>query len=227
MKSLKFFILTSLILVLVSLSLVSAAEKDVSADDLILSYGSNYDIQRDCFNNNTYCSNTAQCNLTIKSIEGQILINNQPMQNQVSFHNLSTTNTVLKDLERFPTTMICSDNSLSGFDTFDIIITADGKDPSNFPITLVFLFIGFGILGIGLINEKLRLFKTLGSFVIMAMGVLTLWPGYSIINYTTLAGKAVGFTAIGLGTYFVIEDVFSRDKQVEGYNQNDDGRYHD
>ena len=51
----------------------------------------------------------------------------------------------------------------------------------------------------------------------MIMGVITIYPGYSFINYTTLLGKGLGFILIGLGFYFLIEDSFSRNKQEDRF----------
>ncbi len=53
----------------------------------------------------------------------------------------------------------------------------------------------------------------MGSMVIIVMGIITLFPGYSFINWTTLLGKALGFGLIGVGAYFLIDDAFSRDEQ--------------
>ena len=76
-------------------------------------------------------------------------------------------------------------------------------------------------------KEDLRLFQHVGAMMVMVFGVITLFPGFSGINYTNLQGQALGFSTIGLGFYFLIENFFSRDKQVESFDQEDDGRLHD
>ena len=65
--------------------------------------------------------------------------------------------------------------------------------------------------------------------MILVLGVITLWPGYAFINFSTLLGKVVGFSSIGLGFYFMLEDSFSREKQTEYYEAEveEDGRFHD
>ena len=54
------------------------------------------------------------------------------------------------------------------------------------------------------------------------MGVITIYPGYSFINHTTLLGKALGFILVGLGFYFLIEDSFSRNKQEDSFDAEND-----
>ena len=75
------------------------------------------------------------------------------------------------------------------------------------------------MVGVGFVTERLRMFKHLGSILLIIVGIITLYPGYNFINYSTLLGKALGFILIGLGFYFWIEDSFSRDKQEEGFNE--------
>ena len=67
-------------------------------------------------------------------------------------------------------------------------------------------------------QEKLRLFKHMRAILMMIMGIITIFPGDSFINYTTLLGKGLGFTLVGLGFYFLIEDSFSRNKQEDGFD---------
>ena len=113
----------------------------------------------------------------------------------------------------------CDNVSSAGLETFDVAITADGKKFQTFPTQIVIIIIGLIMICVGIILDRLRLFKHLGSMLILIMGVITLYPGYSFINYSTLTGKVLGFILVGLGFYFLIEDSFSRDKQEETYDQ--------
>jgi hypothetical protein len=96
-------------------------------------------------------------------------------------------------------------------------VTADGNKYESFPIYYLILIISFVLIFISYFFDRLRLFKYAGSIMIFVIGVLTLYPGYNYINWTTLLGKTLGTILICLGFYFLIEDSFSRDKQPEGY----------
>lgn len=108
---------------------------------------------------------------------------------------------------------------LGGFTSAPLIVTADGFEAEPFPIQLSLIVLAFLLVGVGLTADRLRLMKHAGSILLMIMGVLTLWPGYSFINYSTLTGLALGTVLIGVGFYFLIEDAFSRDEQAEYFEQ--------
>lgn len=109
--------------------------------------------------------------------------------------------------------------------TFDV--TADGNPTQDFPTQFIFIALAVIFVFIGTLNDKLSLFQNLGAALLMVMGVLTLYPGYSFINHTTLTGLGLGTVLIGLGFWFLIEKSFSGDRQVETYDYADDGRLHD
>lgn len=106
-----------------------------------------------------------------------------------------------------------------GFTSAPLIVTADGFPSSDFPIQLSFIIFSFFLICIGLIKERFRLFQFTGSILMMIMGILTLYPGYSFINWTTLTGLALGTILIGIGFYFLLEPAFSRDEQEEYFEQ--------
>jgi len=203
----------------------------VCATDLIFQFNEKIDLKRPCFNNGSFCSGSAVCNITVLYPDGESLLNNQLMTNQISFHNITILQSLNNQLGIHQAIMSCNDGGLYGSDTFEIDITADGKEYQVFPTEFIFLILGFLFIGFGIVSERCRIFKHLGSILIMIIGVITLYPGYSFINWTTLLGKGVGFLCIGIGFYFLIEDSFSRDEQQERYESEpkeflDDGRFH-
>jgi len=119
-----------------------------------------------------------------------------------------------------------SSSELGGFESVNFEVTADGKQFQVFPTQLSIIILCFFFVMCGFWNERLRMFKHLGSICLMIMGVITLYPGYSFINWSTLVGKALGFSCIALGFYFLIEDSFSRNKQEEHYDQEPEGDYY-
>ncbi len=202
-----------LFLILLVLPLVSAQT------ELTFSFNDEVDLKRPCFNNGTFCSSSALCNITVIYPDGNLLLDNEPMTNQVSYFNKTIAQGGINQLGFYPSIMSCCDLGNCGADTFDIEVTGDGLPNQVFPIQFVIIILSFFLIGLGYFFDGLRMFKHVGSIILMILGVITLYPGYSFINYTTLFGKAIGFSAIGLGFYFLIEDSFSRDDQEQTYSE--------
>lgn len=214
--------------------------------DMTAQFNKDYDLKRPCFNNGTYCSSSSNCNITLVYPDGNLLLDNQVMNNKFSFHNVTIPQSSINQLGIIFGIMSCADGSLYGEDTFDLYITADGKEPKTFPIELSITVISLIMILSGSFNDRLSLIKTSGSILLMVMGIITIYPGYSFINYSTLPGLGIGTISIGIGFYFLISDSFSRNKQKGRYNrypdgleindetnyreieeEEDDGRYHD
>ncbi len=196
--------------------------------DLTFRFNQQLDLNRACFNNASYCSTLAVCNITIIYPDGEILVNDQTMTNQYSFHNISVINTDIDQLGRHQASMVCCDpaNSLCGSDTFVIDITGDGFLPTTFPTQLSVLILGFGLITLSIFSDKLRLFKVVGGIMVMVMGAITLYPGWSNFNYSNIQGQLIGVSSIGLGFYFMVQDALSFDTQVSSFEQDEDGRFH-
>ena len=199
--------------------------------ELTIPFNQEFDLKRQCFNNGTFCSSGAVCNATIFYPDGTVLTNNQEMTNQNSFHNLTLTNFNISQLGIMSASMVCDDPNGqligSNFDTFEIDVTGDGFKSLPFPLEFSIIALAFILIGVSYTTDRLRLFRVIGGIMAMAMGVVTLYPGYANLNYSTLQGLIVGLTTIGLGFFFTISDAFSFDKQVDHFDQEDDGRFHD
>lgn len=200
----------------------------VSADiEMTSMYNQNLIIKRPCFNNGTYCSSGAVCNISLVYPNGAPLITNALMTNNYSLHNISIPAPYINQFGEYKSVMVCNDGGLSGEDTWEILITGNGRSQNVFPTELTLLIIGFALIATGIINEKLKFFKTMGAMFVMVMGVWTLYPGYANFNYDTLPGMALGIISIGTGFWFMIQDALSYEEQAPRYDQEDDGRYHD
>ncbi len=185
-------------------------------------YNEEFDLKRACFNNGFFCGSGFTCNITLLYPDGQVLVNNQVMTNQGSYRNITVSKESNQQLGFIQGIESCSNSTSAGPDTFTIAITGDGKPFQIFPQQFFIIIFSLALVVIGLIQEKLRMFKHLGSIMMMIMGIITVYPGYSFINYSTLLGKGVGFVLIGLGFYFLIEDSFSRNKQEDGFDSQND-----
>lgn len=206
----------------------------VSSAELTFSFNSNLDLKRPCFNNNTFCSSSAQCNITVIYPDSSVItgVDNVVMTNQGSYHNFTIDKEKVDQLGQYSAIMTCFDGGGdivgSGSDTFPFQVTGDGNIFSVFPMQLTVLILGFVLIIVGKIKEEFRLLKHLGSILAMIMGVVTIYPGYSFFNYSNIQGMALGFTSVGIGFWFLIEDSFSRGIQSSRYAQEpeDDGRFH-
>ena len=72
------------------------------------------DFKYPCFNNNTFCSDSSTCNMTVEYPNSSIMINNLQMDNQGAYHN-QTLNLIINGRHDF--TVICEDSGSSGFKT--------------------------------------------------------------------------------------------------------------
>ncbi len=95
------------------------------------------------------------------------------------------------------------------------------------PIEIIITAGVYLIMFIGIIFDELIIFKRLGGFGVMIMGIFALYPGIPGIDRGNLVSLAIGTISIGLGFFFLIENSFSFDRQVDSFDQDDDGRFHD
>ncbi len=192
--------------ILVVLPMVNAQEEPrfIAQQSVIL------DFKDQCFNNGTFCSSVSLCNATIYNPNTTVLVNNQPMTNQVSFHNFTLTAVETRALGSYQATVICKDGSVEGADTFFFEITPTGRVFSQAQGLTSFAILGavlalaflFMILGFKLGNNQKTLPLAL-FFVVFALllGVYSLQLGFvysnDIIQYESL-------TPVQSGVYIAI-----------------------
>ncbi len=197
------------------LPLAIAAESEESPT---FQYNKAFDLKRVCIVDGFFCDSAFVCNLTLTYPDGTSLIDNQLMTDSVSFRNFSITQVQNSQLGIIKAIQSCNNVSNAGAETYDVIITADGNKFQAFPNEFVVIIFAVLMIGVGTVMDRLRMFKHLGSLLLMVMGILTLFPGYNFINYSNLTGLSLGSIFIGLGFYFLIEDSFSRDTQEGGFD---------
>lgn len=167
-----------IILFVFALVLVSTvmAQSFYRQDDLI-------EFKTSCIRNNTYCTDTAVCNLTLINPEDTLMINNQQMTNQVSHHNYTIPATNTSILGEYKANVVCVDSGVNGFEEVIFEITPSGEEMTTgealFRIGMVAVLCFFTIVTIyGAVKSKRPFMKALFFgliwFVLTAL-FYTLW----------------------------------------------------
>lgn len=91
-----------------------------------------------CFINNTYCSENAQCNISINYPNTDPVIVNYPMENNIAYHTYYLTNATV--LGNYQAIMTCNDQEDDGYDVFVFQVNNVGRQIENFAgITFFFV----------------------------------------------------------------------------------------
>ena len=113
------------------------------------------DITEPCFNNNTYCSGTTECNITIKDPKQIVVVDRVDMTNNVGYHNRTLEGTQVNTSGVYEATVVCTDGEVNGFNNFYFKITYHGKEePTAFT---QIIFIAFFIILLALTTISLLL----------------------------------------------------------------------
>ena len=166
---------------------------------------------------------TTDCNYHLFDNRGTHILNQIPMNFDLA--GLDWEINVLQPnftrLGQYSYLVVCNDssNNLGGLVSVGIEVTADGKEFQKFPQEFTLIIFGILFIVAGFVKERFRLLQFVGSVLLIVMGMLTLWPGYSFMNWTTLTGLTLGTILIGTGFYFMLEPAFSREKQDEYFEQ--------
>ena len=128
-----------LILPLVFAETNTRAVDDIFKCDSIINYA------KPCFNNNSYCSSSTNCNFTIFNPDNTLFINNQVATNNIANYNISL-NLSCNNLGIYKVDMICNDAGSLGAATFyfensrtgNIITTAEAIIYIVFIIGIIF-----------------------------------------------------------------------------------------
>lgn len=137
-------ILMIFVMLLLVLPMISAQEEP----KFLTKVGVELDYKDNCFNNGTFCNPTSLCNLTVLYPNSTILLDNQPMTNQLSFHNFTFTGEEINAVGFYQSIVICKDGSVEGADTpiFQATITGNVLTPEESRIYLlltVAIFVSF------------------------------------------------------------------------------------
>lgn len=165
----------------------------VSASDLFPA-NKGIDYKKPCINNGTYCSPSAECNMTVIHPNSSLILNNVKMTNQISFHNYTIP--AQSSSGTYTVNMVCTDNGKSGAETLYFQINPSGEEIDG-SITafylglLALIFVLFGI-SIYFFTTTSNLLIRVGSFG-MAYILLT---AVSFIGYNMAQNYLADSTAI-------------------------------
>lgn len=161
-----------------------------------------FDLKVPCFNNDTYCSPASLCNVTIISFNGSSIIDNLEMTYNIAFHNYTLNRTQTTESGEYTTSVICNDNGVLGYSTYNFIITPTGKSLSTssaivqglilivmFAVTIFFLIFSYTTDSPGI-----KLFFNMLSYITL---FLTVGTGYIILQSSEVQGN-LSFTVEAL-----------------------------
>ena len=148
-RKLYIFILVGIAFIMISILLLSLVEAQRDQCKV----NENYKFSIPCFaceGCGEYCSPTSECNITIESPYGDILINNEKMTNQIAFHNYTLNSSFTNESGKYTRTIACIDGSKNGSYIDSFICNVPGIQSTNTrsdSITrAVYLFFLLGIL---------------------------------------------------------------------------------
>lgn len=113
-------VLIGLIVMIFLLGVIS-----VSAETMVYPQNRTLDLKVPCFNNNTFCSGGAACNITIFHSNDSLLINNRGMTNQNSYFNYTLSNAQTSEVGYYKQYVTCWDGD-NGFTASEFKITPKG-----------------------------------------------------------------------------------------------------
>ena len=199
-KIMIFFSLTFLFL-FINLDFTSAQEED---DIVLVKQLTDFDLRRPCFNNGSFCSASATCNLTITRPDGSSLVSAQSMTNKLTYFNRTFSKSQTSVIGTHPSIMSCTDGGVSGADTFNLLITPSGFDDNS--IGQAILLLVLGILSLGMMIWGFNLsdgwLVMFGSMLLFVGGLYTLLNG--VANYrndVTLWGSVI---TLGIASYISV-----------------------
>ena len=164
--------------------LININKVNSEIDKIYYPQNTNINITGMCFNNNTYCSPSGICNITILYSNDSILILNKKMinSNGIFSYLLNSTQTSQKGI--YKEYIICSDGSSNGYSANQFYITGNGNPPAS-PSLFIFIWLIFILSSVGLIWS---VFWNLSKFVTLdenIYGILISW-GIASFNFVAL-----------------------------------------
>ncbi|UCD20528.1 MAG: hypothetical protein JSW08_01985 [archaeon] len=174
----------------------------VIAPDQTFTRGDTIDLKIPCFNNGTYCSGSATCNLTIDYPNGTVMVDNQLMTNSVAYHNYTLPDSDVIGTYFCSTT--CVDGGNTGYSRYTFDITTTGFAGEGMMNIIFFIIVGFAvvILSLGL-SKGDPIFVILSSFIFIISGLIVYF--YPLGYLSDLVNIAFAYILWGIGAYILIK----------------------
>ena len=155
------------------------------------------DLKVPCFNNETYCSPSSVCNVTILDFNGDAIIDNKPMTYNPAYHNFTLNKSDTLNSGDYRTSIVCLDNGLPGYTTFKFTLTPTGKAITTSSAILqgLILLLMFGVTIFFLIfatitdSPGVKLFFNIISYITM---FLTIGTGYILLQSSEIQNNISG-----------------------------------
>ena len=183
-----------LITFILFISLVSAATYEQST---------RLNLRVPCSNNETACSPSSTCEITILKPDAEILIDNQSMINSGSgifSYSLSADETAI--LGEYEVVVFCQDGSENGFSTFTYKITETGEEGGNYRVAIYIIIILAWLLFIIGAYKTEYTFVALSGIIMLVFGVYVLINGLD--NFDNTLTTAFGGIHLLFGAYLMI-----------------------
>lgn len=186
----------------------------VSAEDFIFKQNQQIDFKIPCFHNDTYCSSSATCNLTVKYPNLTTVYNNEAMTNQGAFFNHSINITYTNKVGTYYWDMICFDVTGQGYGQGIFKITQSGRETtmSDAIMYSVLIFLNIVLLvlslmgAIGLEGKNKYVIGSEGEAQVEVRYGKYLKVALFFVSYFLL-WILMFFTQIVTETYFVIPEI--------------------
>jgi hypothetical protein len=120
----------------------------MAESSFIFKQGDVTDLKISCFDiNNTYCSSTTNCSITIYEPNMSVMINNDNMTWNENYYNYSLDATQTEIIGKYSAVILCK-GSTSGYSTFNFEITGNGKPDADGSIKVLFIIATLILLGL-------------------------------------------------------------------------------
>jgi hypothetical protein len=185
---------------LISLVLLTLIIPIISAADLTYKQYSEADMKVPCYNNGTWCSSSAVCNITITWPNGTILVNNAQMTNQGSFQNYTLSPSKTAVIGIYEDSMVCSDGGYNVASSFEHQI-------QNSDSSVIYLYAIAGLIYLMLVifawKSELAWIGFLAGVILSLPGIHLMINGFGGYDDLLVHGIAMVIIAIGLLTLVI------------------------
>jgi hypothetical protein len=195
-----------------------------------------------CINNQTYCSGSAACNITILNSLDLIMVNNEAMTNGGSYFNYSFNQTSVSGI--YKAQVVCVDGGVNGYSLFNFDITSSGF-PENLNVapimfTVIFIIALFMVIGFLVSHEHPALgmpliFFAFGLIILLVnLCRISLYADSSGIQdqlnqsyfiIMVMVGLAIAYSFVYLlifGTKWLMESIKEKKLKNMGMGKEDD-----